>query len=66
MCTVFALSMNRRHGQTAWRMTVLFAIFYDDFLETWKYVELGSHSTRATSGTYASLNPTQFISTTSS
>jgi hypothetical protein len=29
---VFAPSMTRRHGQTAWRMTVLFAIFYDDFL----------------------------------
>jgi hypothetical protein len=29
---VFALSMIRRHGQTAWRMTVLFATFYDEFL----------------------------------
>jgi hypothetical protein len=29
---VFAPSMTRRHGQIAWRMTVLFAMFYDDFL----------------------------------
>jgi hypothetical protein len=29
---VFALSMIRRHGQIAWRMTVLFAMFYDEFL----------------------------------
>ena len=32
MSIVFALSMIRRHGQIAWRMTVLFAIFYDAFL----------------------------------
>jgi hypothetical protein len=29
---VFAPSMTRRHGQTAWRMTALFATFYDEFL----------------------------------
>jgi hypothetical protein len=29
---VFALSMIRRHGQTARRMTMLFAMFYDEFL----------------------------------
>jgi hypothetical protein len=28
---IFALTMIRPHGQIAWRMTVLFAIFYDDF-----------------------------------
>jgi hypothetical protein len=28
---VFAQSMTRRHGQTAWRMTVLFAMFFYDF-----------------------------------
>jgi hypothetical protein len=28
---IFAQSMIRRHGQIAWRMTVLFAMFYDDF-----------------------------------
>jgi hypothetical protein len=27
----FALSMIRRHGQIAWRTTVLFAMFYDEF-----------------------------------
>jgi hypothetical protein len=29
---VFAPSMIWRHGQTAWRRTVLFAMFYDEFL----------------------------------
>jgi hypothetical protein len=30
--SIFEQSMIRRHGQIAWRMTVLFAIFYDYFL----------------------------------
>jgi hypothetical protein len=29
---LFAQSLIQGHCQTAWRMTVLFAIFYDDFL----------------------------------
>jgi hypothetical protein len=29
---VFALSMIQRHGQTAWRTTMLFATFHDEFL----------------------------------
>jgi hypothetical protein len=30
--TVFAQSMIQGHCQTAWRMTLLFATFHDDFL----------------------------------